>query len=73
MKKAIIVLCGLLWVGLCFGQAGVKGKVKDENGNPLTGVVVSVGSSDKSDVTDINGNYEIMDLDDLVTRFYDGI
>lgn len=37
----------------------VKGKVTDENGEPLIGVNISVGSSSSGTITDIDGNFTI--------------
>lgn len=47
----------------------VKGKVTDENGQPLAGVSVVVGSSNAGTATDANGNYSIEVADDGTLTF----
>ena len=59
------VLCCLFCAAIGFAQSGVKGKVTDENGIPLTGVIVSLGTDEWTDFTDLNGEYEIMGIGKL--------
>ena len=57
MKKTVLVLSSLLWAGISFGQMGAKGKVIDENGNPLVGVLIRLVES--STITDEDGAFQI--------------
>lgn len=61
LKKCLLSLTILL---ACFGlnaQQDIKGNVKDANGEPLVGVSVAVDGKAIT-VTDIDGNYQLMDV-----------
>lgn len=62
MKKTIacvILMVGLLLPHLLWAQQTVTGKVKDAQGNPLTGASVIVKGSNRGTTTDNNGNFSI--------------
>ncbi len=47
----------------------IKGRVIDEEGNPLSGVSVIVQGSTKGTLTDVNGNFELNAPEDAVLAF----
>ena len=57
MKKTVLVLSGLLWAAICFGQFTLKGSVEDENGQPLPGVSIIELDSKKGTFSDENGQF----------------
>ncbi len=62
MKSIITVLTVLVFSAFNFAPQSshvISGSVKDESGNPLAGVVVSVKASVNSTRTDIKGAYQI--------------
>ena len=61
-KATMLLMALLLFVPAAFGQqpgAIVKGVVSDENGEPLTGAVVSIPGSSRGTSTNIDGEYTI--------------
>ena len=52
----------------------ITGRVVDADGNPLIGVTVRVKGTSRGTITDMNGNYEIVDLeeDDVLIFTYVG-
>ncbi|MEO1259937.1 MAG: TonB-dependent receptor [Bacteroidota bacterium] len=62
MKKAVLVLSGLLWAAICFGQFTLKGSVEDENGDPLPGVSIIELDSETGTFSDENGQFELNGL-----------
>jgi iron complex outermembrane recepter protein len=42
-----------------FSQGGIKGTIKDQAGNPLVGVSVTVNPGSLGTVSDVDGNYEV--------------
>ncbi|MEZ5106772.1 MAG: von Willebrand factor type A domain-containing protein [Draconibacterium sp.] len=59
MKKLIIVLTIWLAAAGMLSAKEVSGTVKDEFGNVLPGVTVSVENSNRGTITDVNGFYQI--------------
>ncbi|MBP5683457.1 MAG: SusC/RagA family TonB-linked outer membrane protein [Bacteroidales bacterium] len=47
----------------------VKGRVVDEEGNPLPGVTVAVSGTTRGTISDVNGNFEINAPEDAVLSF----
>ncbi len=68
MKKSYsrkyILLCALLLISvIAFAQAGgIKGKVTDENNQPLPGASVSIAGTTLGSTTDVNGDFIILSL-----------
>ena len=62
MKKAVLILSGLLWAAICFGQFTLKGSVEDENGQPLPGVSIIELDSKTGTFSDENGQFVLDDL-----------
>ncbi|GIV28428.1 MAG: TonB-dependent receptor [Bacteroidia bacterium] len=63
MKKIIILYFGLMCLfSSLLAQHSIKGILKDENNQPLVGVVVYVPSINKSNISDAKGYYEIKNL-----------
>lgn len=74
MKKRLLFVMWLLWCGLVTHVSGqqqaVSGTVTDAaTGIPLSGVTVSVGSTQTAVATDNNGNYRISVPSDAVLTF----
>jgi TonB-dependent starch-binding outer membrane protein SusC len=60
-KWKIIHFILLLWTSAGFAQSvNVKGKVSDQDGNPIIGAIVAVENSDNGTTTDLNGDYSII-------------
>ena len=60
MKKTIVLLFVFLLLHVVgFAQDQINGKVTDEKGEPLVGVVVFVVGTETASVTDMNGQYSI--------------
>ncbi len=60
MKKNFFMVVALLTTFISFAQNTYKGKVTDQNNEPLTGaVVVSVKDKSNGTLTDLNGDFEI--------------
>lgn len=59
MRKIIPLLAALFISVSAFAQGTVKGKVVDQNGEPLAGVGVMAVGTTYGVVTDIDGNYSI--------------
>lgn len=60
MKKTLLLLTGLLCISIAaLAQRQVKGKVTDEDGNPLTGVSVQISGTRSGTTTDGNGNFTL--------------
>jgi iron complex outermembrane receptor protein len=63
-SKKYVLLCVFLMMScMAFAQTGgIKGKVVDENNQPMPGVAVSVDGTTVGSATDANGNYNIPGL-----------
>lgn len=60
MKKWMILLLGVLFVSTLKAQGGISGTVKNESGEPLSGVNVKVVNSLLGTVTDSEGKFELI-------------
>jgi hypothetical protein len=59
-QKLFILLLSILSCGLSFGQATIKGKVTDDKGESLIGVIVMLkGSSTVATTTDLDGAFTL--------------
>ncbi len=47
-----------------FSQASIKGKITDEANQPLSGATVYIEELKKGTMTDLNGNYQLVDLEE---------
>ena len=47
-----------------FSQASIKGKITDESNQPLTGATVYIEELKKGTMTDLNGDYELVDIEE---------
>jgi TonB-dependent starch-binding outer membrane protein SusC len=62
-KQYLLVCAFLMLTTLSFAQTGgIRGKVVDENNQPLPGVAVSIGGTTIGSTTDVNGIYTITRL-----------
>lgn len=63
-SRKYVLLCALLMMSfMAFAQTGgIRGKVVDENNQPLPGVAVSIDGTTIGSATDANGNYTITRL-----------
>jgi len=63
-SKKYVLLCAFLMISvMAFAQTGgIKGKVVDENNQPLPGAAVSVDGTTVGSSTDVNGGYVITHL-----------
>jgi len=57
--RSLFVTPLLLISAALFAQGVIKGSVKDQNGEALSGVSVTVANSSKGAVTDANGNFSL--------------
>lgn len=63
MKKTLQIIIMLLLAAPAFAQTGsLKGKVLDNNQEPLIGVTVLVLGTEKGTITDIDGTFTVNDL-----------
>ena len=64
MKKHIFTLLIALFCGMAsaFAQSNVSGTVVDDSGEPLIGVSVFVKGTQNGTVTDLDGNYTLMNV-----------
>ncbi|HRE96197.1 MAG TPA: carboxypeptidase-like regulatory domain-containing protein, partial [Flavobacteriales bacterium] len=62
MKKWMILLLGVLFVSTLKAQSGISGTVKNESGEPLSGVNVKVVNSLLGAVTDSEGKFELIKI-----------
>jgi len=64
MKKTILLLAAAFCTVMLWSQSKISGKVTDESGMPLTGVMVVekglTGNSVNGTISDIDGNYSIL-------------
>ena len=58
----VAFLCMCFTAGSAQNSKTVKGKVFDENGDPLPGATIKVTGTGKGVSTDLDGNYELTDL-----------
>src|ERR1700679_1900665 len=63
-SKKYVLLCAFLMMSFwAFAQTGgIKGKVVDENNQPLPGATVSIDGTTIGSTADVNGNYAINSL-----------
>lgn len=61
-KKIFISSLFLLITGSILAQITVSGKVEDQNNEPIIGAVVTVKSSSKGTMTDVNGAYTLQGI-----------
>src|SRR6185312_14220106 len=63
-SKKYVLLCAFLMISvMAFAQTGgIKGKVVDENNQPLPGAAVSIDGTTVGSSTDVNGGYVITHL-----------
>ena len=47
-----------------FSQASIKGKITDEANQPLTGATIYIEELKEGTMTDLNSNYQLMDLEE---------
>ncbi|MBR6287016.1 MAG: TonB-dependent receptor [Bacteroidaceae bacterium] len=59
-RLSFVLALSMLWI-VTFAQKAITGSVKDANGEPLIGVVVSAGGSNGT-VTDAGGNYSLKNV-----------
>ena len=59
MIKNLFVLVFLMTCGMLIGQTKVTGKVTDSSGDGLPGVTILIKGTDRGEVTDIDGLFEI--------------
>jgi len=62
MKKRLILTLMVLFVGLqaVIAQSGtIRGKILDDNGDPIPGATIRVKGTSKGTVTDLNGNFKL--------------
>ncbi len=62
MKKIFIVGVMLLLYLASNAQNTIKGKITDQENEPLTGASIYIPELNKGTVTDVNGNYEIQNI-----------
>ena len=59
-KKYVLLFAFIMMSFMAFAQTGgIRGKVLDENSQPLPGVAVSIDGTTVGSATDVNGNYTI--------------
>ena len=75
MKKLILVLAIAMIVPGFISAREITGTVKNESGNVLSGVLVTVQNTPRSTVTDVRGNYkiEILSGDKVLVFSYIGM
>lgn len=60
MERKIVVLLMLVFSSLTLlGQTVVKGKVADENGDPVIGASIQIKGTGQGTITDIDGNFTL--------------
>ena len=60
MRQILLYLFLLITISVSAEQFLIKGKVVDENNEPLIGATVYVKGTSRGTATDINGNYSIV-------------
>ena len=71
-KTVVLVLVVLGCSSLGFAQNTVTGTVKDKNGEPQSGVSVSVQGTKNATATDANGNYTLSNVANNATIMFSG-
>jgi outer membrane receptor protein involved in Fe transport len=61
--KRLFSLTLLLFSAVSFAQGSISGQVKDDQGNPLPGVNLTIENSSKGTSSDFDGNYSISNVD----------
>ena len=59
-KACALLICASLSVAAFAQTQVIKGKIVDENGDPLVGVTIQEKGTNNGTITDMDGNYSIM-------------
>ena len=59
-KACALLICASLSVAAFAQSQVIKGKIVDENGDPLVGVTIQEKGTNNGTITDMDGNYSIM-------------
>ncbi len=62
--KIITWAVALLLSFYAFPQASIKGKITDEANQPLIGATVYISELNKGNMTDLNGDYKVGDIEE---------